>query len=297
MPTLLFMLRLPSWLIRPSLRWLLAALLAGCSWPVTTDRGTDNSITQQRLTPLLPSDALLLGEQHDAPDHQRIEREVVQVLAVRHGLAALALEMAEQGRSTAALPRTASEDDVRAALQWNNKNWPWATYGPAVMLAVGAGVPVLGANLTRAQMRAAMDDPQLELQLKGPALKAQQQLIRFGHCELLPEAQITPMTRIQIARDIAMAQTVTRAAVPGKTVLLLAGAGHVDRSLGVPQHLPAGFKGTSIGMQAESALSTAEAISKFDAVWPARPAPEKDYCAEFKAGRARQKNPYTGRLP
>lgn len=280
MPTLLFAPRLPSWFIRPTLCRLLVALLAGCSWPVTTD----SSITQQRLTPLLPADALLLGEQHDAPDHQRIEREVVQVLVARDELAALALEMAEQGRSTAALPKSASEDEVRAALQWNNKDWPWARYGPAVMLAVGAGVPVLGANLPRAQMRPAMDDRQLELQLKGPALKAQQQLIRFGHCELLPEGQITPMTRIQIARDIAMAQTVTRAAVPGRTVLLLAGAGHVDRSLGVPQHLPAGFKGTSIGMLAESA---AEAMEKFDAVWPAKPAPEKDYCAEFKASRGK----------
>lgn len=290
MPTLLCAPRLPSWLIHPTLRWLLVALLAGCSWSVTTD----NSITQQRLIPLLPADALLLGEQHDAPDHQRIEREVVQVLVARDELAALALEMAEQGRSTAALPKYASEDEVRAALQWNNKNWPWATYGPAVMLAVGAGVPVLGANLPQAQMRAAMGDRQLELQLKGPALKAQQQLIRFGHCELLPEGQITPMTRIQIARDIAMAQTVAGAAAPGKTVLLLAGAGHVDRSLGVPQHLPAGFKGTSIGMLAESATETVE---KFDAVWPAKPAPEKDYCAEFKAGRAKSATSTRGMQP
>lgn len=269
--------------IRPTLRWLLVALLAGCSWPVTTD----NSVTRQGLMPLLPADALLLGEQHDAPDHQRIEREVVQVLVARDTLAALALEMAEQGRSTAALPRGASEDEVRAALQWNSKNWPWASYGPAVMTAVGAGVPVLGANLPQARMRAAMDDRQLELQLRGPALKAQQQLIRFGHCEALPEGQITPMTRIQIARDIAMSQTVTGAAVPGKTVLLLAGARHVDRSLGVPQHLPAGFKGISIGMQEESALTATESMGKFDAVWPAKPAPEKDYCAEFKARRAR----------
>lgn len=213
MSTLLFAPRLPSWFIRSILRWLLVALLAGCSWQVATD----STITQQRLMSLLPADALLLGEQHDAPDHQRIEREVVQVLVARDGLAALALEMAEQGRSTAALLKSASEDEVRAALQWNDKDWPWATYRPAVMVAVGAGVPVLGANLPRAQMRPAMDNRQLELQLKGPALKAQQQLIRFGHCELLPEGQITPMTRIQIARDIAMAQTVTGAA--GKSVV------------------------------------------------------------------------------
>lgn len=282
MPTLIFLSRLPSWLVRSTQLGLLVALLAGCSWAVTTDP----SITQQRLAPLLPADAILLGEQHDAPDHQRIAREVVQVLAARSALAALALEMAEQGRSTAELASSASEDDVRTALQWNDQDWPWATYGRAVMTAVGAGVPVLGANLPRTQMRAAMDDRQLELQLKGPALKAQQQLIRLGHCELLPENQITPMTRIQIARDIAMAQTVARAVVPGKTVLLLAGNGHVDNSLGVPQHLPADLKTKSIGLLAQTAQNATETIAKFDAIWPARPAPEKDYCAEFKAGRA-----------
>ncbi len=34
------------------------------------------------------------------------------------------------------------------------------------------------------------------------------------------------MTRIQIARDRAMAQAVVKARVPGKTVLLVSGAGH-----------------------------------------------------------------------
>jgi uncharacterized iron-regulated protein len=264
---------------------LVALALGGCSWPVTPDI----SITRQRLVPLLPTDALLLGEQHDAPDHQRIERELVQALAERDELVALAVEMAEQGRTTAALGRTASEDEVRTALQWRSKEWPWAAYGPAVMAAVRAGVPVLGANLPRDQMRAAMDNRQLDLLLKGPALKAQQQLIRLGHCEMLPENQITPMTRIQIARDVAMAQTVASAVAPGKTVLLLAGRGHADRSLGVPQHLPSGLKVKSVAMQEDAAPAAGEGPAKFDAFWPALAAPDKDYCAEFKAQQAKGK--------
>jgi hypothetical protein len=104
---------------------------------------------------------------------------------------------------------------------------------------VRAGVPVLGANLPRAQMPSRMADRQLDLQLPGPALKAQQQLIRTGHCNLLPESQVTPMARIQIAKDISMANTLAQAALPGKTVVLLAGSGHADRQLGVPRHLPA----------------------------------------------------------
>jgi uncharacterized iron-regulated protein len=66
---------------------------------------------------------------------------------------------------------------------------------------------------------------------------AQQQAIRDGHCGLLPESQIAPMTRIQIARDIRMAHALERARLPGKTVVLLAGGGHVLRDRGVPVHL------------------------------------------------------------
>jgi uncharacterized iron-regulated protein len=263
---------------------LLALALHGCSWPVTPDI----SVTRQRLVALLPADALLLGEQHDASDHQRIERELVQVLAERNELAALAVEMAEQGRSTSGLARNASEEEVRTALQWRDKDWPWHSYGPAVMAAVRAGVPVLGANLPNSQMRAVMDNRELDLLLKGPALKAQQQLIRRGHCEMLPENQITPMTRIQIARDLAMAQTVSGAAVAGKTVLLLSGRGHADRSLGVPQHLPPELKVKSVALQDSADSTPAESAAKFDALWPAQPAPEKDYCAEFKAHQAKK---------
>ena len=37
----------------------------------------------ERLQQWLPADVLLLGEQHDAPDHQRLQREAVAWLASR----------------------------------------------------------------------------------------------------------------------------------------------------------------------------------------------------------------------
>jgi len=243
-----------------------------------------------RILSLLPADAILLGEQHDAPDHQRIERATIDALAARGALAAVALEMAEQGHSSAGLPRNASEAQVQAALQWDDKAWPWAAYGPAVMAAVRAGVTVLGANLPRAQMHAAMANPALDVQLPGPALKAQQQAIRLGHCGLLPEGQIGPMTRIQIARDQAMAQTLQAAAVPGKTAVLLSGSGHADRRLGVPRHLPPGFTSKSVLLQVQTAQAATKNVADFDQVWttPARPIAlsiplsPPDYCAGLR---------------
>ncbi|MGA8784360.1 MAG: ChaN family lipoprotein, partial [Polaromonas sp.] len=180
-----------------------------------------------RLDALLPTDVLLVGEQHDAAEHQRIEQQVIANLAARGLLAAVALEMADIGVSTAKLKPSSTEEQTRRALKWDDKSWPWAAYGPVVMTAVRAGIPVLGANLPRAQMPDSMNDRQLDLRLPGPALKAQQQAIRIGHCKLLPESQITPLARVQVAKDITMAGAIHQSALPGKTVVLMAGNGHV----------------------------------------------------------------------
>jgi uncharacterized iron-regulated protein len=226
--------------------------LAACASPPATPDIADPEVS-----------LLLVGEQHDDPAHHRSEREIVETLAARGRLAALALEMADSGASTAGLPAQASDEEVRRALGWNAEAWPWGDYAGAVMAAVRAGVPVAGVNLARGSLRAAMADASLDAALPGPAIKAQQQAIRAGHCGLLPESQIAPMTRMQIARDRHMAAALAALAVPGKTVLLIAGAGHVDPQLGVPQHLPEGLSRRSIAL-------------------PRAAAPRRDYCEDLR---------------
>lgn len=224
-------------------------LLAGCASPLATATSDEVAV-------------LLLGEQHDAPTHQKLHADVLQSLATRDRLAAVVIEMAEKGRSTAGLRPDASEEQVKEALRWPAKGWQWSDYGPAVMVAVRAGVAVLGGNLPREQMRAAMDDAALEALLPADSLKAQRDAIRIGHCDMLPESQLGPMTRVQIARDRAMAQTLLGAVTPGKTVVLLAGSGHVDPRLGVPRHLPAQLRAQPVMLPREDT--------------------GKDYCGELR---------------
>lgn len=265
-----------------------AALLGGCAGrleaPVLLPLSASvAAATAARLDAVLPTDVLLLGEQHDAAAHQQVAQQVIALLAARGLLAAVALEMADAGNSTAKLHPSSTEQQARSALKWDQDSWPWESYGPAVMTAVRAGVPVLGANLPRAQMPASMADGALDRQLPGPALKAQQQLIRTGHCDLLPESQVTPMTRIQIAKDISMANTLSQAALPGKVVVLLSGSGHADKNLGVPQHLAPSMQAKTILMQAEKTSSASKSMANFDAIWATPPVPEVDYCEKFKA--------------
>jgi uncharacterized iron-regulated protein len=257
---------------------LAVAMLAGCA----SSRPLADAPVARRAMALLPADALLLGEQHDAPEHQAIERETVEALVARGRLAALVIEMADEG-GTAHLGATATDAQVQTALGWNEKAWPWSAYGPVVMAAVRAGVPVLGANLPRARMKDAMADVSLDAQLGAEALKAQQEAVREGHCRLLPESQIGPMTRIQIARDRAMAQTLLKARVPGKTVLLVSGAGHSAKALGVPQHLPSDLAVKTVALQAGAASDPQRPPGAFDAVWQTPALPEKDHCATLRA--------------
>lgn len=252
---------------------LAATLLGACAHraPATAD-----------LQGLLPTPLLLLGEQHDAAEHQALQRQTLRQLVDAGQAAALVLEMAERGRRTSGLPRDASEARVREALDWreavNAGAWPWATYGPLVMDAVRAGVPVLGGNLPRVQMRTAMAEGGLDATLDAAALQQQRENIRDGHCDLLPATQIAPMTRIQIARDRAMAQTAQEALQPGRTVLLVAGHQHVRRDIGIPRHLP----GQALTVVTAQAGRSGPEAANADRVWVTSPVPPKDHCAELK---------------
>jgi uncharacterized iron-regulated protein len=272
----------PSLCLAAGLTILLAACVAGAGGSIdATTRATE----QTTLDGLTPTAVMLLGEQHDAPAHQARQREVLGKLQSRGVLAALVIEMAERGGSTRGLAPGASEAQVQQALHWpasEAAGWDWAVYGPLVMQAVRHRVPVLGGNLPRTQLRSVMQDASFDERLAAPAWQMQQTQIREGHCQLLPETQVVPMTRVQLARDIAMARTIEAALAPGKTVLLVAGNQHVRRDLGIPQHLRPDLQSTVV-LMASGDPGDAHGHEAADRVWRTEPLPEKDHCAAFKA--------------
>lgn len=261
--------------------WLSLVLLAlpGCALqPPSTPA---DSAWQAELERWPASDALLLGEQHDAPEHQRWEADSVRWLAERGRLAALVIEMAEAGTGTDGLPPDANAAQVYAALRWNEAAWPWERYRAVIMAAVAAGVPVRGGNLPRSRMRAAMQDEALDRHLPPAALALQRNAIEEGHCGLLPADRVMPMVRIQLARDASMAQVVQQARQEGRTVLLAAGWGHVRRDLGVPTWLPENFKSKVAIAQAGQARAAIESEANY--IHPTPALAPRDHCAELRA--------------
>jgi uncharacterized iron-regulated protein len=269
-----------SFLLRSLLVTGLASFTLGC-----TNLPSNSEISADQWPSVLhrvtPPQVLLLGEQHDAPEHQQWQHATAQNLIARQQLAAVVLEMADQGQDTDKLPRTATEQEVQTALQWNDKGWPWQAYGPAIMTAVRAGIPVFGGNLPRANMRQVMQDSAWDSHLPPAAWEQQRQAIRIGHCDLLPENQITPMARIQLAKDARMAQTIAPQVQAGKTVLLIAGRGHVLRSMGIPTWLPAEISRLIAIGQAGGKAQADRAESDYVVRTPALA--DKDHCADLRA--------------
>ena len=233
-----------------------------------------------QLESALPTDVLLLGEQHDAPDHQRLQRDTVQWLAARGRLAAVVLEMAERGHSTAALARGATEAQVQSALQWNDAAWPWSAYGPVTMAAVRAGVPVLGGNLPRSAMAAATQETRWDNHLAAPARQQLLDALQDGHCGLLPATRLPAMARVQIARDASMALTAQEAVRPGQTVLLVAGGEHVLRHRGIPTHWPQNIRSKVASAHTEQAQAAIK--TGVDIVVATPPLPPHDACEALR---------------
>ena len=234
----------------------------------------------------------LLGEQHDHPDHHAVQAWIVSALGERGALAALALEMADAGQRFEG-PRDAPEAVVRARLHWNDDGWPWAMYSAAVMAAVRAGVPVVGVNLPRTEMRPAMQQARWDTSVPAKVRQRILDDVAESHCGLLPASQLPAMARIQFARDDSMAAHSLALARPGKTVVLLTGSFHANRTLGIALHvaaheaqLPRGVarpvRLLSLLLKGLSPDTQPELPAGYDAVWFTPGTPPIDHCAELQ---------------
>ena len=241
---------------------------------------------QQLLERLAEAPRLLVGEQHDNPDHHALQLWLLQALATQRAQGSLLLEMLapdQQGsvdRVRAQLAAGELVEDLPAALNWQ-KGWDWRLYGPLLGYALAQPYPVLAANLDRAEM---LDVYRKRPQLMGVASTAapvHEQLltqIRDSHCGKLPESQLPAMLAVQQQRDRRMAEALLAAPAPS---MLLAGAYHVRRDLGVPLHLRdlGEPSGSLVLMLAE--VDTPVSADAADFVWYTAAQPQQDYCANF----------------
>ena len=210
------------------------------------------------------------------------------------------VSLTPSGGGSASRPWGHSEPSVRRALHWNDDGWPWTLYAGPVMAAVRAGIPVVGVNLPDAEMMRAYRDPTWDASVPEAVRRSVIDDVRDSHCGLLPAAQLPAMARIQFARDATMAAGCVALLQPKRTVVLLTGSFHADKTVGIALHLAAADPGAhgarppgvfSLLLQGVDADTAPRPPSGFDAVWFTPSTPPVDHCAELRKSLAGKANP------
>jgi uncharacterized iron-regulated protein len=272
------------------------ALLAACATPARIDLDTQALTSAMARKPVA-----LLGEVHDNAAQHAARATALRQLLRDGARPAIAFEQFDRERQ-ADIDRARREsppadksraDYLIAQASPERSGWNWTFYRPYVELALEYDLPIVAANLSRAdasrvanQGYGAVFDAaalaQLNLDTVPPAvLRAQERAIDEGHCNQLPAGAASRLARSQIARDAMLMLAIRPYFARG--VVLLTGNGHARNDIGVPIHLTAAERARTVTiglLENESAPS--EWRARYDIVFITPTQTRPDPCATFK---------------
>lgn len=270
--------------------------LVGKVWLPATGQfiGIDELVARVRA-----ADAVLLGETHDNADHHALQAWVLERVIAGGKRPLVAFEMITPDQEPA-LRRHLAEHPGDAtglgpALAWERSSWPdWALYRPIAAAALAAGAPLAAANLGAAGIADAKAGKGELPPLADGQLKAMEQVIRDGHCGMLPDIALPPMVRVQRGRDAAMATVLAEGVRRNGSAVLIAGTGHVRTDQAVPAVLAIQaptLRVFALGMVEVRPGDNDPAAyeTPFHAVWFTPRAERQDMCEAFKRHLDRKK--------
>lgn len=206
------------------------------------------------------ADYILLGETHtNACDH-RVQADVLQALLREGREIALGLEMVPAAKQPV-LDRFNNGDlavsDLPEALQWE-RIWghSFSLYKPIFQLAAAENIPVYALNIEQSLLNRVRDSgvqgltPQQRQRLPQPILEPPQEQLDsleqdfadheqvFAHAGNATNASLERFIRVQSIWDTQMAARARSVrANTGRTVVILAGSGHVEYGWGIASRL------------------------------------------------------------
>ncbi|OGA98239.1 MAG: hypothetical protein A3E25_15960 [Burkholderiales bacterium RIFCSPHIGHO2_12_FULL_69_20] len=198
-----------------------------------------------------PGQALLLGEVHDNAAQHALRLQALAALLAQDDRPALLLEPFDRERqpaidlalqADAAGPTDAPIDariDAVIAASGQVAGWHWPLYRPYIGLALQHGLPIVAANVSRAESRRiialGLGPTGWQPEVPEDISRAQAAAIERSHCGQVDAGLAVRLSQAQVARDQFMARMISTHAARG--VVLLAGNGHVRRDIGVPRWL------------------------------------------------------------
>ena len=239
---------------------------------------------------------VLFGEVHDNAAQHALRLDEVKALLASGARPVLLMEQFDRerqpeiDRSRAATPRPDADALILAgsgAPASETRAWNWAFYKPLIELALANDLPIVAANVSRADTRRVVRDglaaTGFDADVPPAIVRAQAEIIERSHCGQVDMPLATRMASAQIARDQFMARAITANASRG--VLLLAGNGHVRSDIGVPRWLAPALRerAQSIGLLEEGDDTDRAAYTRVVLT----PAPTReDPCAAMLKGSA-----------
>lgn len=183
---------------------------------------------------------VVLGEQHDNPDHHARQAEWVAAL----NPAALVFEMLTPDQAARADVDWANQAELDAAIGWTGSDWPsFDMYFP--IFAAAPDAAIYGAGVPREDLRAQLAMPLadhrlaaeygLSAPLDAETQAAREALQAEAHCGALPDEMLPVMVDAQRLRDAALAEAALRALeATGGPVMVITGNGHARSDWGMP---------------------------------------------------------------
>ncbi|HEX8601873.1 MAG TPA: ChaN family lipoprotein [Pseudoduganella sp.] len=272
----------------PLVAVLAGVLLAGCGIVKKDSAAGRIAGMQEAANPQV----LLLGEVHDNPQGHKLRFEELKKRVDAGWHPVIAMEQFDHEDQPLLDEAQKGCVDAGCVIRvMNKKGWDWQQYYPVIGLALDKHLPIVAVNLSRANASKVVRDgvtsafdakTVAEYRLGEPISadwrKAQENEIRTGHCNMLPDMMVPGMVNAQMARDIWMAKLI-RDQQP-RDVVLIAGNGHVRKDIGVPRWLDA--VGSKLTVKSIGYVEGGGMKAQFDEVRAIPAQKRADPCAKFK---------------
>lgn len=255
---------------------------------------TAQQVSASSLLAKLPAGSwVLLGEQHDHPDHHQLQLWVLQQLAATQRLGAVAMEMLNTEQQ-AALDSQLGQgaQSTSAALNWAERGWPFEHYQAQVRFALDHASRLVAADYSDSEKTTLRQNTSSVMEYSAAHTGYLAELIVKSHCGMFTAERAKPAARMQIARDQQMAKQMLANNQVDKVNVLIAGAQHVRKDIGIPLWLgeqpvlsilmvsvAESTNPTDYLPKALSADSPASASA--DLIWFVPAIPAVDYCQAF----------------
>jgi uncharacterized iron-regulated protein len=241
---------------------------------------------------------VLLGEVHDNGVQHALRLDALRLLIAQGARPALAFEQFDRDRQTQIdMARRERPGDAVYLIEQaaGAKSWRWEFYRPFVQLALDHELPIVAANLSRADTfrlsqqgwRAVLSESEIEelglQRLPAEFFDAHLRAVAKGHCDLIPDTELPAMARAQIGRDLTLARSIRPHIDRG--VVLLTGNGHVRKDIGVPYWLSPQERSRAFSVaivEPDEARGPAENLAgRFDAILVTQAVDRPDPCIEL----------------